>query len=173
MMAGVRQPRCANVTVTASVTSSVAWAGSQRDHRASEAASGHPGSGGASSQSCPHGGVGFRPGHLEVVAQRLVRFRRRPAGLTKPPGPQQPDGFQHPGVLADDVPGSTPEHRISDGQAEAGIGDVAQRRDPQGPRRLLTSAPSCSVAAIGQLMAYPGVDDQQLKPGTRRVERHR
>ncbi len=73
-----------------------------------------------------YGRVGLGPGHLEVIAQGLVRRSQERAGLMQLPGPQQLGGLQYAAVLADDVPGAPSEDGIGKQAGCAGIGDVSQ-----------------------------------------------
>ena len=79
----------------------------------------------------------------------------------------------HPLDLGDDVANSGCRGGIrhhGDGRAE--VVDLPQGVDPQQCRRLLTGGTSGSVLAIVEGVLGPGVDDEQLQPGSGQIERH-
>ena len=133
----------------------------------------HPSSVGACGQCRVDAGVELVGGDLEVVPQRGV-----PLGQHRPDRPrvrvpaQDPDHLEHAGVLGHDVPCPAQQDVVLEADQTVDVGDVAQRRDTQARGGLLALAAAVAVAAVGVGVRRPGVDDEQLEPPGRQIQRH-
>src|SRR5580692_7775900 len=130
--------------------------------RAAEAAADHAGAVGA----CAQGGfdryVRLGPGDLEVIAERLVGLGEQLAYLGVLAIAEQVDGAQHAGIVGTDMPGTSPQDRVTEGRC-----DTTARYAPEGWHGELTGSflalPAAgAVLPLGQPVTGAGVDDEQL-----------